>query len=74
MPRAVKTAVRRPGTKEGGRREEEKRFGIEDGRARRPHNRKTILSFSPNAMLNCMLRNRCAVKVPLARSAERTPP
>jgi hypothetical protein len=39
---AVKTAARRPGAKEGGREEEEKRSGIATRRTERPHSMENV--------------------------------
>ena len=64
VPRLVKTAVRRPGAKEGGRREEERHPGISIRQTDGPHNRKVVTSFSPGSAPNCNVRSARCAKVP----------
>jgi len=49
VPRGRKAAVGRPGAKEGGRREEERRSGIPVGEADGLHSRKSLVPPPPTS-------------------------
>ena len=65
-PAGVKTVVRRPAANEGGREEEENRFGISARRPDRPHNRETCM-FKPRPQPNTAVGERPPQKVPPQR-------
>ena len=64
VPRVVKTVVRRPVANKGGRREEERCPGISIRQADGPHNRKVVISFSPESAPNRNIRDKRCAKVP----------